>query len=98
MAAGASGRRRRPDSVIAGQLDYWQGALANLPEQLDLPVDRPRPMVASHRGEHLAFAIDAALHGKLQELARKTHASLFMVLQAGLAALLSDWEPVQTFL
>ncbi|WP_229006659.1 non-ribosomal peptide synthase/polyketide synthase [Roseibium aggregatum] len=83
------GEEEDPDSVIAGQLDYWQGALANLPEQLDLPVDRPRPMVASHRGEHLAFAIDAALHGKLQELARKTHASLFMVLQAGLAALLS---------
>ncbi|SCX74104.1 non-ribosomal peptide synthetase, partial [Variovorax sp. EL159] len=77
------------DSVIAGQLAYWQRALAGLPEQLALPTDRPRPAVASYRGERIAFQIDADLHKGLLALAREGQASLFMVLQAALATLLT---------
>ena len=44
---------------------------------------------ASHRGAAIAVSLPAALHGGLLELARDSQASLFMVLQAGLAALLS---------
>ncbi|MBY3425522.1 methyltransferase domain-containing protein, partial [Rhizobium laguerreae] len=78
-----------PDSPFARQLDYWQGTLAGLPEQLDLPVDRPRPDVASHRGGYLSLSASAELHGRLLELARSEHSSLFMILQAALAALLT---------
>ncbi|MDP9968073.1 hypothetical protein J2W37_005826, partial [Variovorax paradoxus] len=76
-----------PDSVMAKQLGYWQHTLAGLPEQLDLPTDRPRPAVASHRGERIAFQLDASLHQGLVALAREGQASLFMVLQAALSAL-----------
>ncbi|MCP1845714.1 amino acid adenylation domain-containing protein [Bradyrhizobium sp. USDA 4524] len=76
-------------SLISRQLDYWKQALAGLPEQLDLPVDRARPAVASYRGASVPLWIDAELHGKLLGLARTSQASLFMVLQAGLAALLT---------
>src|SRR5262249_22902350 len=47
------------------------------------------PAVASYRGGSVEFGVSAALHGALLELARGQGASLFMVLQAGLAALLS---------
>ncbi|MFF7177373.1 amino acid adenylation domain-containing protein [Streptomyces sp. NPDC008121] len=76
-------------SVFADQVAYWQGQLAGLPECLDLPTDRPRPAVASHRGDYLAAEIDADLHRRLLETARAANASLFMVLMAGLAALLT---------
>jgi len=76
-------------SALDRQLAYWREALAGLPEQLDLPSDRARPAVASHRGESIGFKIEADLHGRLLALARSSGASLFMVLQAGLAALLS---------
>jgi len=45
--------------------------------------------VASYRGGSVEFGLSGALHGRLLALAREQGASLFMVLQAGLAALLS---------
>nr|MDX8322203.1 condensation domain-containing protein [Agrobacterium sp. rho-8.1] len=78
-----------PTSPIAAQLGYWRNALAGLPEQLDLPYDRPRPVTPNHRGERVNIQFDAALHTKLMALAKEGKASLFMVLQAGLSALLT---------
>ncbi|WP_279630305.1 amino acid adenylation domain-containing protein, partial [Streptomyces murinus] len=78
-----------PDSLFATQIDYWTRALADLPDQLTLPADRPRPAVMSYRGDYVTVGIDPALHQRLTDLARSTGASLFMVLQAGLAALLT---------
>ncbi|MFJ3310951.1 non-ribosomal peptide synthase/polyketide synthase, partial [Streptomyces sp. NPDC086549] len=78
-----------PDSLFARQAAYWTAALAGLPEQIQLPTDRPRPAVASHRGGSVTVEIGAELHRNLKELARAHGTSLFMVLQAGLAALLS---------
>ena len=37
------GREDDPDSAIVGQLAFWTAALKGLPDQLDLPTDRPRP-------------------------------------------------------
>ncbi|MFE7593453.1 amino acid adenylation domain-containing protein, partial [Kitasatospora sp. NPDC057512] len=78
-----------PDSLLAGQAAYWTRQLAGLPERIQLPADRPRPAVASHRGGFVHTGLDAELHRGLRELAREHGTSLFMVLQAGLAALLS---------
>ncbi|WP_407836837.1 amino acid adenylation domain-containing protein [Streptomyces sp. DSM 116496] len=78
-----------PDSPLARQLDFWTTALAGLPENLNLPADRPRPAVASFRADAVPFRVDAGLHQKLWDLARSNRASLFMVVQAGLAALLT---------
>ncbi|MDH2430898.1 condensation domain-containing protein, partial [Sphaerisporangium sp. TRM90804] len=78
-----------PGSVIARQTAYWRDQLAGLPEQIQLPTDRPRPGVASGRGDVLPFSWDADLHQGLTRLAKETGTSLFMVLQAGLAALLT---------
>ncbi|MFF8510051.1 non-ribosomal peptide synthase/polyketide synthase [Streptomyces sp. NPDC015492] len=78
-----------PDSEIARQLAHWTQALAGLPDELPLPTDRPRPDASSHRGERIRFELDAALHRQLLSLARESGTSLFMVLQAALASLLS---------
>ncbi|MGK8467309.1 amino acid adenylation domain-containing protein [Nocardia cyriacigeorgica] len=78
-----------PDSVLAQQIDYWRKELAALPEQLDLPADRPRPAVASNHGATLAFEIDADVHAALTRLAHQHNSTLFMVVHAALAALLA---------
>ncbi|WP_461089341.1 amino acid adenylation domain-containing protein [Streptomyces incanus] len=74
-----------PDSVLSGQLEFWRRALAGVPEELSLPVDRPRPAHASYRGDVVPFALDAEVHAGLAALARESGASLFMVLQAAVA-------------
>ncbi|SUA48132.1 Tyrocidine synthase III [Nocardia africana] len=78
-----------PRSLVAGQLAHWRTALADLPEQLALPTDRPRPKVQSLRGRALTFEIDAERHAALHRLARTRHASLFMVVRAALSILLA---------
>ncbi|MFD7877929.1 amino acid adenylation domain-containing protein, partial [Streptomyces sp. NPDC059766] len=76
-----------PQSRFAEQLDYWKRQLSGLPELIQLPADRPRPAVAGWRGDHVGLELSPELHTALVELARKSGASLFMVLQAALAAL-----------
>ncbi|WP_324607026.1 non-ribosomal peptide synthetase [Streptomyces griseus] len=82
------GDENDPDSTLARQLDHWKQALAGLPEELELPLDRRRPGELSQRGDIVRFDIDAGLHRRLTELGRAHRASLFMVLQSAVAVLL----------
>ena len=78
-----------PDSLAATQLRYWRGALADLPAELELPVDRPRPALGDHSGAVVEFRFDADLHAGLSALAASSGGTMFMVLHAALAALLT---------
>nr|WP_322724278.1 non-ribosomal peptide synthetase [Streptomyces spongiae] len=71
------------------QLGYWKRALAGLPEELTLPVDRARPLESSYRGGSADLSLDAELAAELHRLARDNGVSVFMVLQAAVATLLS---------
>ena len=78
-----------PQSMIAKQIAFWSDALADLPEQLDLPGDRPRPEIASGRGANHSFTIEPQLWSELDELAKATNATPFMVIHSALAVLLA---------
>ncbi|MGW6423159.1 non-ribosomal peptide synthase/polyketide synthase [Nocardia sp. NPDC055053] len=83
------GEATDPTSLAHTQLAFWRRGLAGLPEQLELPTDRPRPAESSFRGGVHRFQIDSDLHSELRELARKHEATLFSTVHAALAVLLA---------
>ncbi|WP_416969941.1 amino acid adenylation domain-containing protein [Streptomyces sp. 4F14] len=77
------------DSVISQQIAYWKDQLADLPAEIALPADRPRPAIPTHRGGRVEFEVPGAVHEAIVKLARQSGATVFMVLQSALALLLS---------
>ncbi|MFI1678036.1 amino acid adenylation domain-containing protein, partial [Streptomyces sp. NPDC020607] len=78
-----------PASVLSGQLAYWRDTLEGLSQELVLPVDRARPAVPSFRGRLVPVAADAATHARLVAVAGQGRATMFMVVHAAVALLLS---------
>jgi amino acid adenylation domain-containing protein len=77
-------------SPIAEQLTYWQDALAGMPGRLQLPTDRPYPLVADQRGASVTVDWPADLQQRVRAVAREHNATSFMVVQAALVVLLSQ--------
>ncbi|MFD8478558.1 amino acid adenylation domain-containing protein [Kitasatospora sp. NPDC059673] len=77
--------------LLEQQLAFWRRTLADLPEDAGLPADRPRGERPGDRGAARTLTVDADLHRALLRLAEDGEASLFMVLQAALGALLARW-------
>ncbi|MGW0183898.1 condensation domain-containing protein, partial [Nocardia sp. NPDC003345] len=77
------------ESVAAEQLAYWRKQLDGLTGDVSLPLDRPRPQVPSMRGGVVDFGVDAEVHRLLDESARARGVTLFMVMHAAVAVLLS---------
>ncbi|WP_330182290.1 amino acid adenylation domain-containing protein [Nocardia sp. NBC_01503] len=83
------GDEQDADSLAAQQIRYWSERLAAAPDVLELPTDRPRPAAQSMRSADLPFTVRPELHSALTTLATETESSLFMVVHAALAVLLS---------
>jgi len=73
---------------LAAQLAYWREQLAGAPLRLELPTDRPRPALQSHRGAALPVGFDPELAQDLTAFSRRSGATLFMTLLAAFGALL----------
>ncbi|MBK3473625.1 non-ribosomal peptide synthetase [Pseudomonas carnis] len=70
------------------QLDYWTAQLGNEHPLLELPGDRPRPPVQSHRGELYRFDLSDELAARLRAFNAQHGLTLFMTMTATLAVLL----------
>ncbi len=74
--------------VLEKQLSYWRNQLAGAPTVLELPTDRPRPALQSHRGAVARGELSKPLTAALEELSRAEGATLFMTLLAAFQTLL----------
>ena len=75
-------RRLIRDEGLDGELTYWKDQLADAPQLLELPTDRPRPAVQSFRGGRQSLKLPRAKTDALKALAGEQDASLFMALLA----------------
>jgi amino acid adenylation domain-containing protein len=84
-------RRELAGPALEIELSHWRERLAGSPA-LDLPVDRPRPLVQTYRGAALAFELPGDLLAAMHAFARRRGATLFMILLTAFQALLSRWS------
>lgn len=80
MLAGGEGER---------QLDYWRGALRDVPGPLALPVDRQPGATRTLQGARVSVRLPDAVAADIRRLARDAQATVFTVLLAALDAWLS---------
>jgi amino acid adenylation domain-containing protein len=91
-------RERLEGGLLDTQLAYWRDQLGEGgPPALELPTDRLRPAVETHRGARCRVALSKTLVDDLTALARGEGATLFMALLAGFQAVLSRWSGQEDF-
>jgi amino acid adenylation domain-containing protein len=78
-----------PDGLRARQLDYWREALRDLPEDLAIRWDHPRPEVSTFRGRTVPMELGHEHVTRLRQQCLLTGTTMSMALHASLAALLS---------
>nr|WP_296780765.1 non-ribosomal peptide synthetase [Rhodococcus sp. (in: high G+C Gram-positive bacteria)] len=78
-----------PTSIAFAQIGYWTAQLADLPVEIELPADRPRPVEESTRAAAVTVALDAEVRTRTTSLAHSVGATPFMVMHAALAVFLS---------
>lgn len=75
-------------AVLSEQLGYWKEQLANAPQLLELPADRPRPVYKTFHGAAVLFDVPQSLAGEVVQLGRLEGTTLFMTLLAAFYVLL----------
>ncbi|MEU6235807.1 amino acid adenylation domain-containing protein [Kitasatospora sp. NPDC047058] len=78
-----------PHTPLHQQLTHWTTHLTNLPEEITLPTDHPRPTNPTHHAHTHTTHTHPATHQKLTTHAHTHHATLFHTLHAALATLLT---------
>ncbi|MFJ6655746.1 amino acid adenylation domain-containing protein [Streptomyces sp. NPDC091377] len=78
-----------PASLAARQLDHWRETLAGIPDQLQLPFDRPRRPGAAPVAGIVRFSVPPRAAARLARAARAHDSTLYMALQAAVAVTLS---------
>ncbi|MDR6232875.1 non-ribosomal peptide synthase/polyketide synthase [Pseudomonas oryzihabitans] len=76
----------------ARQLAYWRAQLGDEHPLLELPSDRPRPPVQSHRGDLLRFSLPPEAAQRVRAFNARQGLTLFMTCTAAFAALLHRYS------
>lgn len=71
------------------QLQYWRDHLADCPEQVALPSDRPRPAALTYRGSSVPIHVDRVLTTALKAFGRRVDLTMAMTMFAAWALVLS---------
>ncbi|MFH9369186.1 amino acid adenylation domain-containing protein [Streptomyces anulatus] len=84
-------RERLDETSMEDMLGYWQEKLAGPLPLLDLPLDKPRPLMRTHEGGVRRFTVPAALAEGLRRRAAEEGLTPYMMLLSGYALLLNRY-------
>ncbi len=74
--------------ALSKQVDFWKQQLAGAPAMLELPTDKPRPVIQTFTGAYHTSAVGKELTESLKELSRRERVTLFMTLLAAFQTML----------
>jgi amino acid adenylation domain-containing protein len=83
------------DENLPPYFEFWERELAGAPEVTTLTPDNPRPAEASFRGANLPIHLGDKLSASVHQLASQIGSTPFMVIMAGLVALLHRYTGME---
>ena len=85
-------RRLLSGDFVQRETQYWRKQLGGPLPNLELPTDRPRPAVRSHRGNMTTFSISGELTAALKRVSRAEGVTLHMFMLAAFKTLLHRYS------
>jgi pristinamycin I synthase-3/4 len=85
-------RRWLTEEKVASDLHYWKRQLAGIPEQLELPKDRPRQARRTYGADVCSITVPAETLAGLKKVSHACDATLFMALLSTFAVLLQRYS------
>lgn len=82
-------QRVHAGEILEAQLTWWREYLAGAPTLLELPTDRPRPQIDSFRSFSCRLSLDNSLVESLRTMVRREGVTLFILMLASWAVVLS---------
>jgi natural product biosynthesis luciferase-like monooxygenase protein/amino acid adenylation domain-containing protein len=74
--------------ALQEQFAYWRQQLQDAPDHLNLPMDRPRPIVPGYVGAQQTLHVSLELSQQLKALSLQEHVTLFVMLLSAFSVLL----------
>lgn len=84
-------RQRINRGELDSEMQYWQQQLGPSLPVMELPADRPRPLVPSYRGASLGFELCREISQEVKDLSRANGVTTFMTLLAAWQVLLGRY-------
>jgi amino acid adenylation domain-containing protein len=87
-------RRWLQGETLQSHLSYWKDQLADLPDRLQLPADRPHPHVQNFHGAQESLLLARELCEALKSFSRREGSTMYMTLLTAFVTLL-NWLTAQ---
>ncbi len=90
-------QRKFLQEELGEHLDYWRETLGGDLPPLQLPTDRQRPAMQTHKGSHIRFRLPREVSDKLIAISQQQGATLFMTLLAAFNSLMMHYTGQEDF-
>ncbi|HEY9313483.1 amino acid adenylation domain-containing protein, partial [Williamsia sp.] len=78
-----------PTISAQSQLEYWQGKLTGIPDEIPLPTDRMRPAVSDYRGACITLTLPSCQLRALKDTCRRLQVTEYMAANTAVAIALN---------
>ncbi|RZM84342.1 hypothetical protein C3B51_04325 [Pseudoalteromonas rubra] len=78
--------------VLDVHMQFWLSKLADLPVVHSIPLDKPRPLAQTFRGDYVQSRVEKPVLDKLNSICQQHNASLFMALYSAFSVLVSRYS------